>query len=64
VTNGTSFGCLPLEQHFGLGANTTAESLEIRWPSGARQRIENPPVNETIRVTEGRDGWEPVYPRG
>jgi tetratricopeptide (TPR) repeat protein len=61
VTHGTSFGCLPLEQHFGLGTRTEAGWLEIRWPSGLRQRVENPPVNDTIRVTEGQSGWEPVY---
>ncbi len=61
ATNGSSFGCLPIEQHFGLGAATEIDALEIRWPSGLRQRIENPPVNDTIRVTEGVEGWEPVY---
>jgi hypothetical protein len=39
------------------------EALEIRWPSGLRQRVENPPVNDTIRVTEGRADWESVYRR-
>jgi len=63
VTNGSSFGCLPLEQHFGLGAATAAGALEIRWPSGLVQRIDNPPVNETIRITEGQGQWALVYPR-
>jgi hypothetical protein len=63
VNGGSNFGCLPLEQHFGLGAITSADALEIRWPSGLRQRIENPPVNSTIRITEGQDGWEEVYQR-
>ena len=59
---GTNFGCLPLEQHFGLGTLAEVDALEIRWPSGLRQRVENPPVNSTIRVIEGRPGWEiPVY---
>lgn len=61
ATNGSSFGCLPIEQHFGLGAATEIEALEIRWPSGLVQRVENPPVNDTIRVIEGAEGWEPVY---
>jgi hypothetical protein len=61
ATNGSSFGCLPIEQHFGLGTATEIEALEIRWPSGHRQRIENPPVNQTIRVIEGEPAWEPVY---
>jgi tetratricopeptide (TPR) repeat protein len=63
VNHGTSFGCLPLEQHFGLADANHVESLEVRWPGGAVQRVENPPVNETILVTEDRAGWEYVYPR-
>ena len=61
VNHGSSFGCLPLEQHFGLGETTEVEALEIRWPSGLIQRIENPPVNDTIRVVEGEPDWQPVY---
>ena len=44
-----------------LGASVDA--LEIRWPSGLHQRVENPPVNETIRVVEGLTDWEHVYRR-
>jgi hypothetical protein len=61
VTHGASFGCLPLEQHFGLGKASRIDSLEIRWPSGLVQTIENSPVNQTIRVTEGESGWSYVY---
>ena len=63
VGGGTNFGCLPCEQHFGLGEQTKVDALEIRWPSGFRQRVENPPVNDTILVTEGRPDWEGVYRR-
>jgi hypothetical protein len=61
VTHGASFGCLPLEQHFGLGQATEVDALEIRWPSGLVQQVENPPVNDTIRVVEGEPGWSQVY---
>jgi len=61
VGGGTNFGCLPLEQHFGLGEITLAEWIEVRWPGGAVQRVDQPPVNETIRITEGVTGWERVY---
>jgi hypothetical protein len=61
VTNGSSFGCVPAEQHFGLNKMTKIEAIEIRWPSGLRQRVENPPANQTIRVTEGVGEWEYVY---
>jgi tetratricopeptide (TPR) repeat protein len=63
MTNGSSFGCLPLEQHFGLGAATEITAIEIRWPGGLLQRVENPPLNETIRVTEGQADWDFVYAR-
>ena len=61
VTGGTNFGCLPFEQHFGLADLTTADSLEIRWPSGLTQTFANPPVNDSIHIVEGKDGWEQVY---
>ena len=63
VGGGTNFGCLPYEQHFGLGKGTKVDVLEIRWPSGLRQRVEDPPVNSTIRVTEGEAGWKELYQR-
>ncbi len=61
VGGGTNFGCLPLEQHFGLAELEQADSLLIHWPSGFKQMISNPPVNDTIKIVEGRDGWERVY---
>ena len=63
VGGGSNFGCLPFEQHFGLAGAGQADAIEIRWPSGLRQRIENPPVNNTIRIVEGQDGWQEVYRR-
>jgi len=61
VSGGTGFGYLPYEQHFGLGPLRAANLLEILWPSGTRQSIERPPINTTIRITEGKAGWEEVY---
>jgi hypothetical protein len=65
VSGGSNFGCLPFEQHFGLGAETTVvDSIEIRWPSGREQRIEGPiAADNTIRITEGAPAVEDVYPR-
>jgi len=34
------------------------DALEIWWPSGLTQRFERPPVNQTIRITEGQNYWE------
>jgi tetratricopeptide (TPR) repeat protein len=61
VNGGSGFGYLPYEQHFGLGKVDRVDGLEILWPSGLKQNLENLPINTTIRVTEGRDGWEEVY---
>ena len=63
VGGGSNFGCLPLEQHFGLASLTKVDALEIRWPSGLRQRVEDPPINDTIRITEGQAAWVKVYNR-
>ena len=42
-----------LRAHFGLGAANGAERLEIRWPSGATERVEQLPANHVITVREG-----------
>ncbi len=62
VTGGTNFGCLPLEQHFGLAETTVIDFLEIRWPSGLEQIFEGLPVNRTLEFTEGLGTWEDAYP--
>ena len=40
--------------HFGLGAATKADRLEITWPDGRVEVIENLPVNHVITVREGQ----------
>jgi tetratricopeptide (TPR) repeat protein len=62
VSGGSGFGCLPLEQHFGLGESAAVDSLEIRWPGGAVERRDDLPVDTTVRIVEGEPGWRPVYP--
>jgi hypothetical protein len=37
--------------------------LEIRWPSGHVQRLDQPPINQILRIVEKQAGWEAVYPR-
>ena len=39
--------------HFGLGAAEMVAFLEIAWPSGMVDRLENVTVNQTLIVTEG-----------
>ncbi len=38
--------------HFGLGTDSQAESVEIRWPSGIVQKLENVPADRVLKVTE------------
>ena len=42
-----------LRAHFGLGAANRSERLEIRWPSGATEVVEDLPANHVITVREG-----------
>ncbi len=38
--------------HFGLGAGTHAKRIELRWPSGRTQVLENVPSDQVLKVTE------------
>ena len=38
--------------HFGLAKNTMVEKIEIRWPSGKSQLLENVKVNQILQVKE------------
>jgi enediyne biosynthesis protein E4 len=39
--------------HFGLGADESVKSIEIRWPSGAVQNLANIKANQILKVVEG-----------
>jgi enediyne biosynthesis protein E4 len=38
--------------HFGLGAATRADEVQIRWPSGIVQELRNLPGDRIIHVKE------------
>ena len=40
--------------HFGLGAATSADRIELRWPSGQIQVLENVPADQFLTVVEPR----------
>ena len=42
--------------HFGLGAETVAEMIEIRWPSGIRQTLKNVGGDQILQVDEASEG--------
>jgi hypothetical protein len=43
-----------LRVHFGLGTSTTADRVEIRWPSGHLEVLENVDADQLIYVEEGK----------
>lgn len=40
--------------HFGLGESTEIDEIEIRWPSGKIEKLENIPVDSIIHIVEGK----------
>ena len=40
--------------HFGLGASTKVDRVEIHWPSGAKEQITLPAVDRIYTVVEGK----------
>jgi hypothetical protein len=42
-----------LRLHFGLERRTKIDRLEIRWPSGTVEKIEDPKVNKILTIKEG-----------
>ena len=54
VQSGASYlGQNDLRAHFGLGAASRADRLEIRWPSGASEVVTDLPANHVITLREG-----------
>lgn len=49
--------------YFGLGEQTTVDSLEIDWPNGTSERFEALPGRALVRITQGR-GLELLSLRG
>ncbi|HJQ20530.1 MAG TPA: CRTAC1 family protein [Gemmatimonadaceae bacterium] len=40
--------------HFGIGRNEFVDRVEIRWPSGERQTLQNPAIDQIVTVQEPR----------
>jgi hypothetical protein len=45
--------------HFGLGPATSAEEIEIRWPSGVRQLLRGVAANRIVELTEPEESSPP-----
>ena len=39
--------------HFGLGSELIIKKIQVRWPSGIEQEIENVPADAIYKITEG-----------
>ena len=55
-----------LRLHFGLGKADQADRVEVSWPSGATDSVENVKANRIVWIEEGRGAVksEPFRPRG
>ena len=62
IIAGTGFDQDVLSKHFGLGERTQVDQLEIRWPSGRVEMLENIPADRRIRVIEGSGAYYEVVP--
>ena len=55
VTSGGSYlSQNDLRVHFGLGSATKVDRIEVRWPSGAVDKIENVSADRFLTVEEER----------
>ncbi|NOT62564.1 MAG: CRTAC1 family protein, partial [Acidobacteria bacterium] len=52
-SGGSYYSQNDLRLHFGLGAAQQAKSVEIRWPSGAIDKLANVAANQVVVVKEG-----------
>jgi enediyne biosynthesis protein E4 len=52
TTTGSYCSASDKRVHFGLGGSAEVELLEITWPSGTIQRLENVAANQILTVTE------------
>ena len=53
VTTGGSYcSSSDVRAHFGLGGDKLVPDVEIHWPSGIVQHMENVPVDQVVRVME------------
>ena len=43
-----------LRAHFGLGAASAAERMEVLWPSGRTETLTNVPANQVVDIEEGK----------
>jgi enediyne biosynthesis protein E4 len=45
--------------HFGLGKDSVIQEIDIRWPSGIRQRLKNSPADQILQIDEPAPAAKP-----
>jgi hypothetical protein len=59
VNGGNGFGAQSTARvHFGLGAASMIDRMEIRWPSGLKQVLEKLRANHIYKIQEGKEKTE------
>jgi hypothetical protein len=43
-----------MTQHFGLGAATKVDKLEIQWANGAIEAFDVPAIDKTMTIVQGK----------
>jgi hypothetical protein len=57
ATTAVGYGCSSDPRvHFGMGAAKIASEIEIRWPSGIRQRLRNVAADRVVTIEEKEEG--------
>ena len=51
-TTGSYLSASDRRAHFGLGNDSTAKEIDIRWPSGIVQKLENVRADQTLAIEE------------
>ena len=52
TTSGSYLSSSDKRVHFGIGSETSVSELEIRWPSGIVQKLENVRADQVLRIDE------------
>src|SRR5690242_11568046 len=51
-TTGSYLSSSDKRLHFGLGSEAAAKTIEIRWPSGIRQKLQNVAADQILQIDE------------
>jgi len=53
ISGGSYLSSSDFRPHFGLGASTTVDAIEVHWPSGGVEHFTVPGVDRIVTLTEG-----------